>query len=558
MENYLIGLDSGTTGCKACIFDLDGKMISYAYVEYGIITDPKKPGVVEQDGELMTECLFRCVKKVIEKSGIDNTRIKALGLSTPGASFCYCDEEGNTIGNWISWQDMRGFEMINELEKGMPTLTYMKEAYCCRVGYSSLAKQLWMKKHKPEVVAKATRIINMQEYFLHKFGCKEWISDAASISRECTGNLREHNYSKKIFDAYGLKISQRGKRVSNGTVAALVSEEIAKKTGLPVGCKICAGAMDQCCSPFGSGMYKNGDTVVTIGTIGCAYVCSDKLRYIPGSTLTWKSHMYFDNGPKNYTAETMSFASASAYRWLRDTICTHEMLQCLETNKDVYEVLNELIASSSPGANGVTFLPFLQGRAYCPPEEFATGTFNGDRSTATFTNMRLSTTRADFVRAVAEGIIYELRDMLDILKLNGMDPENIAVNGGVTKSPYWCQMIADIWQVPIKTLVAEECGCLGAAMFAGIGIGLYKDAEDAVKRTVLYAQTYQPNPEMKEIYDKGFARFKRVYKSIEASTGEIKTAPLAQRAFLWFYVNVYGKAVRNKIRKENEAASKFK
>ena len=547
MSKYLIGLDSGTTGCKACIFDLDGSIIGSEYVEYGIITYPQMPGFVEQDAEQMTECLFRCVKSAIEKSKIDRNEIVALGLSTQGSSFGYCDEQGNSLGNWVVWQDMRGFDAVEDLEKGMPILKYMKETNNVQIGYSALAKQLWMKKHKPEIVKSAAHVANMQEFFLRKFGCDQWISDAASISRESSANLKNHYYSQKIFDAYGLDINKRGKRVDNGTVATVISEEMAKKTGLPVGCKICVSGLDQCCSPFGSGMYKSGDTVITIGTIGCAYVCSDELRYIPGSTLTWKSHMYFEKGLKNYTAEMMSFASASAYRWLRDTICTHEMLQGLETSKNVYDILNDLIAESVPGANGVTFLPFLQGRSYCPPNEFATGVFNGRFSSATFTGMRMSTTRADLVRAVAEGILYEIRDMLEVLNLNGISHGNIVVNGGVSRSPYWCQMMADIWQAPVTTLTASENGCLGAAMFAGIGVGLYDSPEDAVEKTVHYLHTYQPNLAHKEIYDKGFSDFKSVYKALEKAASGGEVAPFLKRVFLWLYVNVYGRRIRRSI-----------
>ncbi len=552
MRNYLVGLDVGTTGCKACIFDIDGNLIVSDYVEYEIITDQEHPGYVEQDQDAITESLFKCVKNALDKSNIDKNDILALGLSTVGASIGYCDEDGNTIGNWIVWQDMRGFEVVDELEKGMNTLTYMKETNNVQIGYSSLAKQIWMQKYKPEVVRQAAHVANPQEFFLRKFGCKEWVSDAASVCRESTANLNDHYYSKKVFDAYGLDMSKRGKRVPNGTVVATVTDEIADKTGLPVGCKICVGGMDQCCSPFGSGMYRNGDTVVTIGTIGCVYVCSDKLYNIPGSTLTWKSHMYFDEGPKNYTAEMMSFASASAYRWLRDTICTHEMIQSLESDKNVYEILNELINSSAPGANGVTFLPFLQGRSYCPPDEFATGAFNGHLSTATFTGMRMSTTRADIVRAVAEGVLYEIRDMLDILEENGMPPGNIVVNGGVTKSPYWCQMMADIWQVPVRTVDVVENGCLGAAMFAGIGVGVYNDPEDAVKHTIRDKDIYYPDKSLKEVYDTGFERFRRIYMAMEESTGEMVKGPLAQRAFLHPYVKVYGKRIREKVRKDYE------
>lgn len=553
MSENLIGLDVGTTGGKSCVFDLDGNLISSHYEEYPIITDPENPGLVEQDMDLVTEKLFSIVKQSIEKADIDRNNIKALGLSTQGASIIYCDEEGRPIGNGIIWQDMRGFEVTKELEKGMSILSYMKEAFTPQVGYSTLAKQIWMNKFKPDVVKKAAHVANFQEYILRQFGAAEWLTDAASTTRESTGSLKNHYYSEKIYKAYGLDMSKRGKRVDNGTVACEVSKEISEKTGLPVGCKICVGAMDQTCSPFGCGMYKEGDTVVTIGTIGCSYVCTEKLAYIPGSTLNWKSHMYFENGMKNYTAEVMTFAAASAYKWLRDTICTQEAIHSLNENKDVYEILNDAIKASAPGAHGVTFLPFLAGRSYCPPDEFATGSYNGNLSTATFTGMRMATRREDLVRAVAEGILYDTREQLAILEENGLTPGDIVVNGGVTKSPYWCQMMADIWGRPVTTTASPEPGCLGAAMFAGIGVGLYKDPEDAVKKAVRYGATYTPDTTYKDKYDEGFEQFKRTFNAVEESTGKKVKAPLVQRLFLAPYVFLYGRQVRNKYRKSRMA-----
>lgn len=512
MGKYLIGLDEGTTGCKACIFDYDGNLIAQDYREYGVILDPQKPGIVEQDPDEIEEGLFACVKAAIDKSGVDKDDIEALGLSSQGSCVGICDNNGNMYGNWIGWQDLRGFSVLEKMFEVMSAKEMVEETNTQPSGFFALAKHLWMKTHMADVYDNAERVVTMQEYYLRKFGADEWVTDAASVARESISNLESHNYSKKIFDAYGMDMVKRGRRVDNGYVAGVVSPEIAEKTGMPVGCKICVGGMDQCCSPFGSGMVNDGDTVVVMGTFGACYVCCDELHRDPDGTLMWKSHLYFEDGQKNYTAEGMSFTSASSYKWFRDVICIKEISDAKAQGVDPYELINELVASSVPGAHGVTFLPYLQGRAYGHKD--SPSSFN---TTCTFTGMRLSNTRADLARAVAEGVLYEIRDIMNVIKAHGIAPKNINVTGGVTKSPVWCQMMADIFGEPVTTLETSENGCLGAALFAGIGAGVYEDAQEAVSRAVRPKRTYTPNPDNKQAYDEGYDRFVRTTKGLEST-----------------------------------------
>lgn len=259
-------------------------------------------------------------------------------------------------------------------------------------------------------------------------------------------------------------------------------------------------------------MVNDGDTVIVMGTFGACYICSDKLLRIPNSTLTWKSHLYFENGVKNYTAESLSFASDSAYRWFRDVICTKEIADAKAQGVDTYELINELVATSVPGARGVTFLPFLQGRSHNH-----IGIDSNINMTSTFTGMRMSTVRADLARAVAEGIAYEMRDIMNVEKEHGLHPKNISVTGCVTKIPVLCQIVADIFGEEVTILETSANGCLGAAMFAGIGVGVYKDPYEAAARAVRIKNTYKPNSDNKEAYDEGYKRFVKTYQGLESA-----------------------------------------
>ncbi|MEG2642762.1 MAG: FGGY-family carbohydrate kinase, partial [Eubacterium sp.] len=170
-----------------------------------------------------------------------------------------------------------------------------------------------------------------------------------------------------------------------------------------------------------------------------------------------------------------------------------------------YDIINEQIAGVPIGANGITFLPYLQG---------VSGAKLNDQARATFIGMSLGTTKADMARAVMEGICYEMYDIINAELEAGIHINGIRLTGGAAKSPLWSQMLADICKQPIHLLAASESGCLGAALYAGIGVGEYADAHEAADRAVQITDTYYPNPDNFEAYDKAYKRFNDMYDAL--------------------------------------------
>ncbi|MGI6193660.1 MAG: FGGY-family carbohydrate kinase, partial [Christensenellales bacterium] len=184
-----------------------------------------------------------------------------------------------------------------------------------------------------------------------------------------------------------------------------------------------------------------------------------------------------------------------------------EKLLSKENGKDPYSIMTEdMDANSVPGSNGIIFLPFLQGAAGARTNPNAKGTFLG---------MSLGTTKADMARAVLEGICFEMYDIVRAEEAAGINAKTIRLTGGASKSPFWCQMLADIMQKPVQLLQTSETGCLGAALYAGIGSGIYKDAHDAVNRAVKITREFTPDPSKAEAYQKAFERWCEAYEALE-------------------------------------------
>jgi len=265
--------------------------------------------------------------------------------------------------------------------------------------------------------------------------------------------------------------------------------------------------MDQDCSPLGCGNIREGDTAIVMGTYGACFICSDSIPYDPNpSRLMVKSHSYFGpDGINTYTIEGGSNTSASSYRWYRDRIAAIEAAAGRVSGVDSYELINAQIAASVPGAHGITFLPFLQGRMG--------GKANGDAASA-FIGMRLSTERADLARSVMEGICFEIYETILAQSKAGLAVGDIRLTGGAAKSPMWVQMQADIYQRPVSVLQTSENGCLGAALYAAVGAGVYKDVYEAVDRAVQVGRTYEPNPANFAAYQDAYARFEKYFDSL--------------------------------------------
>lgn len=505
MTTYLLGIDAGTTGCKTTIFDLDGNAIGTDYREYPCYYP--NPGWVEQVPEDLTHALYDSCRAALRDADVDPAEVKAMALSTQGSVFGGLDDKDDLIRPFIGWQDTRGVSYVERIRDGEfidPDRYYEISGYPIAT-VPCVTKYMWFKDNEPENWAKTQKISHHQDYFLKEFGADDWfVNDTATASRTGIFDVENSSWSAEILDAVGLSGVELPRIVQAGTVVGKINRDVALLTGLAEGTLLCVGAMDQNCSTLGAGLLDEGTAVSVIGTYGAVYVAADESVRDPNGTLIVKNN----SGPENYTVEAASIASASSYRWFRDTLGPLEVAMAKEfgTVGNAYHLINKQIDSVAPGANGLTFLPYMQGAGSGPRSDpYARGCFLG---------LTLGTTKPEIARAVMEGVTLEMRDNLESIRKLGIKLDNIRAAGGATKSVVWSQMQADIYQAPVAVLEVSETGCLGAALYAGVGLGVYADLHEAVNRAVRIKETFQPNVETKAAYDKAYGRFVAGYEAL--------------------------------------------
>jgi xylulokinase len=499
MGKYLVGIDEGTTGCKTCVFDFEGNMLGTDYREYPCYYPGK--AMVEQKDEDITPALFASCKAAIEDSGVDPSEIVAMGLSSQGAVTGPVDDDGKLVRDFIGWQDLRGDKEVDEVLQVIGHEDYYQISGFPLSETFSITKNMWIRNNEPELIDKIAMWSTNQDYFLKQFGADGYYTDVSSASREGLLDIDSSEWSEKLFDLLGFDINKRPKVVDGGYVAGEIGAEVSEKTGLPVGCKICVGAHDQNCCTFGSGAVKDGDCAMVIGTFGSCFIVSDESIRDPNRSLIVKGNV----GIGNFTIEAFANTAASSYKWFRNNLCQLEVSAGELSGVDPYVMINGEIAQTVPGAHGVVFLPYLLG---C-------GLTGNAKARATFHGMTLSTEKKDMARAVMEGICYEMKAIIDAEKLAGINIECIRLSGGATKSDMWVQMASDIFEVPVEVLVVGETGTLGAALYAGVGAGVYKSHAEAAEIAVKVSKKFEPIADNFEAYRKSYKIFRSVYDAFD-------------------------------------------
>jgi xylulokinase len=498
MGKYLVGIDEGTTGCKVCVFDVDGTLMGSDYREYPC-QYPQSSWVEQLAGD-MTPALYATTKGAIKNSGVDPKDILAISLSAQGGTFGLVDEEGNVIRPFLVWQDLRGASEVHHITDKISREEFYQIAGNPIFLLLANTKLIWLKNNEPDNFNKAYKYVDHEDYFLRAFGMKDYLTDSSSASRFGFYDIDNNKWSQKLLDIVGVPEEKLAKVVEPGTVVGKVTKEVAAQTDLVEGTPICMGGMDCTCSTYASGGTDDGMSVVIMGTYGSCFSVSDKPIRDPNGNMMVKPN----SGLGNYTIEAASNTSASSYRWYRDTFCDNEKFAAELVHANPYLLINSQIESVPPGANGVTFLPYLQGRSGEKLNEKARGAFIG---------MTLGTKKADAARAVMEGISYETFDTINAHKATGIDIKGIRLTGGASKSPMWCQMLADIFQMPVQLPNLSQTGCLGAALYAGVGVGVYKNCRDAAEKVVRMGEVYNPNPKHAKAYEEAYKRYTAYYEA---------------------------------------------
>lgn len=498
MTDYLAGVDLGTTGVRCCLFDLQGQKYSEVYHEYG--SNYPMPGWVEQDFEQMIDQTFITCRETISKSEIEPERIKGIAFSAQRSCFCPVDRNGKLVRPMISWQDARAQKQIEEVRALISENEYINETGLPLGTTWLLGKILWMRENEPRLYEKIDRIVQCQDLILRAFGGDDWLTDLSCAAFYGVWNVRETQWNDRLLSLFQLQKETFGRPMTSGTQIALVNAEVSKKSGFAIGTPLCVGAGDQNCSVLGMGGVRSGLATITLGTAGLAILSTDR----PVSDL---GGMFCTNHivPNMWEIEGLSNAAASSFRWFRDELGLYESLKAKEEGKSVYSLLERQATESTPGSKGILFLPYLASAATPRWNPAARGAFLG---------MTFAHRRCDLIRAILEGVALEVRDMMEVWKRQKYPVETTRIGGGATKSQTWNQIQADVYGTSVQIVREQETAALGAAILAGVGVGLFSSYAEGVDSMVQISETIEPDESRHQIYEDVYQLYVNAYESL--------------------------------------------
>lgn len=503
--NYLLGVDLGTSGTKTVLFDGNGQVIASATVEYPMYQPHN--GWAEQDADDWWEATKSTVRTVLENSGVNPADVKGLGISGQMHGLVLIDENGNSLCRSLIWCDGRTQAECDEITAAVGAERLIQIAANPALTGFTAGKVLWVRKNQPDVWAKAKYILLPKDYVRYKLTgvIAQEISDASGTNLlDVPGRC----WSEEICKAIDLDMAMLPPLVESCEVAGTITEEAAKLTGLVAGTPVAGGGGDNMCGAVGTGVVVPGKAFTTIGTSGVVYAHSPEVQIEPQGRV----HAFCSCIPGEYVNFACTLSSGLSLKWFRDQFCQAEIQTAKEMDTDPYVLMNTEAANSPIGANRLLFLPYLMGERSPLMDNNARGAWIG------LTAMH---TRKDLLRALMEGVIYALCQNLNTMREMGVKPEAMLACGGGAKSPFWRQMMADVFKLPVKTLHSSEGPALGAAILAGVAAGLYKDVPTACAELVKENEPVMPIEENVKAYEPYYEYFLTLYPALKEAYAQL-------------------------------------
>ncbi len=502
---HLIGIDIGTTGTKALLIDKDGKVIARSTIEYPL-SQPKL-GWAEQDPGQWWGATINAIQRVIFDSRVDPNTIKGIGLSGQMHGAVFIDKDFNVLRPCIMWCDQRTDAECKYITEKIGKKRLINLTCNPALTGFTAPKILWVRKHEPEVYNRTYKILLPKDFIRFKL-TGGFATDVSDASGTLLFDVQKRCWSKEMLRGLDIPLDLMAKSYESYEITGKITKEVASETGLMEGTPVVGGAGDQAAGAIGNGIVSTGVISATIGTSGVVFAYSNQPKVDPLGRL----HTFCHAVPGKWHLMGVMLSAGGSFRWFKDTLADSEVVYAREEGIDPYEILTRKAESAQPGCQGLIFLPYLTGERTPHANPNARGVLFG---------LNLRHGKPDIIRAIMEGVVYGMRDSLEIIKELKIAVHEIRVSGGGARSRLWRQIQADVYNKPVTMINVDEGPAFGVALLAGVGTHVYKSVEDACKKTIKVAERVKPNPDNVKTYEKFYRIYQSLYHSLKGHFDEV-------------------------------------
>jgi len=499
---YYIGIDIGTSSVKALLIDSGGRVIKTAVPEYSFQTP--KPLWAEADPLDWWEATQQAIKELLLK--VQSSEIAGIGLTGQMHGMVAMNKEGSVLRPCIMWNDQRSHLECDEITERVGQKKILSITGNPVLPGFTAPKILWTQKNEPDLFALIDKVVLPKDFIRYKL-TGSFFSDVSDASGTSLLDVGKRTWSQEMFDCMGWPISWMPEVTESTEVSAKISAEAATLTGLLEGTPVVAGGGDCAAQAVGSGIVEEGKVSVTLGTSGVVFAQSDEYRVEPNGKL----HAFCHAVPGKWHVMGVMLSAAGSFQWYKNQFGMEEQRIEKEGGANAYETLTKEAQQVIAGSEGLFFLPYLSGERTPHPDPYARGCFIG---------MSLRHQKKHHTRAVLEGVSYGLNDSLSMMKELGVNPNEIILSGGGSRSALWKQMLADIFATPCAMVNALEGAAYGAAMLAAVGVGGFGTVQEACSSFIQKIETVDPGPNL-ETYKRNYPIYKSLYPSLKAQFAKI-------------------------------------
>lgn len=481
MEQKILGIDIGTTGCKVALFGENGTVLSHFQKDYS--THHPFPGANEHSAQDWWDHACEGIRTVLSDAGADGRQISAIGLSCMAPVLLPLDGNGVPLDHAQIWSDRRGDSYLPEINQTIgPGRMESITGNSVKGGYM-LPKLMWLKRNKPDVFQHARHFLQPNGYIALQltgvYSMDTSVSEVTSMT-----DIADGQWSREICSAFGVGMDTLPPVIPANGIAGYTRDGLQSICGLPAGIPVVSGGHDSALSAFVLGIEQPGQSCLDIGNASNLIMCIDRpVRHMA-------SDFYRHPLPGGWLFQIYSATTGAAFRWIG---------QILDPNKQGrvdYNSLCQQAEQSPAGANGLLFLPYLSGSQH---RENACGLFYG---------LRLEHRQEDLIRSVLEGCAYSVRYNMDCMQqISQQDIKTIIVTGGGSANDVWVQIHADILEKPLLVRNVSNAAVMGAAMLARQTVMGKRYDADAILGTGRVVEPYAQN---RSHYEDCYERFRQL------------------------------------------------
>lgn len=487
MEKLLLGIDIGTSACKVAVFDKKGNVLAQSSQSYNLYYP--NPGWVEQNPDEWYESICTSIKDALQKGNINPSNIVGIGIDGQSWSAIPVDKDGNCLHNTPIWMDTRARHISTKVTKELGFDTIFQIAGNAFEPAYTTPKILWFKENLPDIYEKTYKFLQSNSYIALKL-TGAFTQDKSQGYGLHFFDAKTCSYNASLANALGISLDKVPDIYDCHSVIGSVTKKAASQTGLMEGTPVVAGGLDAACGTLGAGVYKAGQTQEQGGQAGGMSICLEEALAHPKLILS--PHVI----PDLWLLQGGSVGGGGVLKWFKQEFA----------KTSSFDELTELASQVPAGSDGVIFLPYMAGERSPIWDPDAKGVFYG---------LGFDKTKGHMIRASMEGVAYSLEHNLQTAKEVGVEIQELIAMGGAANSLLWTQIKSDVTGKVIKVPTSDTATTLGAAILAGVGVGIYEGFEEAVKETIVMTRSHTPNMENHKAYQAMMEIYLELYQNLK-------------------------------------------